>query len=467
MNPASPMSAHLIPMAASVLICRPGAGPDAPPAVLAVRRSPSAPFMSGFWAFPGGRHDAADGPREAPDAAVRTVVRETWEEVGLALDPTRLVPLGYWRTPDYLVAPMHTHFFLYGWPAGTPLDPRVDGVELVECAWRTADDLLADWAGGRLLLAPPTQFLLGALARGFETLPARALAGPWSQGVPPRFARVRPDVTLFPLRTPTLPPATHTNAYVVGRERLVVVDPASPDPGEQAALLEYLDARCAGGARVEAVVLTHAHHDHIAAAPAVSARFGARILAHPDAAARLPFPAEGVLLDGERVPAGDTALTVVATPGHAPGHVVFFEPGTRTALVGDLVAGIGTILVDPDEGSMADYFAALARVRALDCTALLPAHGGVIGGAREKLTEYIQHRLWREGRIVEALSAGPADLETLLPRVYSDVAQGVMPIARMSLRAHLVKLQAEGRVSVDGATWSAVVDGVSGGVATR
>jgi len=465
MNSTSPSLS--LPMAASVLICRSGADPDAPPTVLAVRRAPGAPFMSGFWAFPGGRHDPADGPREAADAAVRTVVRETQEEVGLVLDPARLVPLGYWRTPDYLVAPMHTHFFLYVVPAGTPLEPRVDGVELVDFAWRTADALLADWADGRLLLAPPTQFLLTELAHGLEALPARVQAGPWSHGVPPRFARVRPDVTLFPLRTPTLPPATHTNAYVIGRERLVVVDPASPEPSEQAALLDYLDARCAGGARVEAVVLTHAHHDHIAAAPAVSARFAARILAHPDAAARLPFAAEGVLADGERLPAGDTALTVHATPGHAPGHVVLFEPTRRTAVVGDLVAGIGTILVDPDEGSMADYLAALARVRALDCSALLPAHGGVIGGAREKLTEYIEHRLWREGRIVEAMVAGPAHLEVLLPLVYSDVAPGVLPIARMSLRAHLAKLLSEGRVRVDdGGSWSAV-EAVSGGVASR
>jgi ribonuclease/clavin/mitogillin len=453
-------------MAASALICRKGARAADPPEVLMVRRSPKAPFMSGFWAFPGGRHDAADGPRDAPDAPVRTVVRETREEVGLTLSPAGLIPLGYWRTPDYLVAPMHTHFFVYPWPAGPEPAPEVDGVELVERAWRTAADVLDDWAAGRVLLAPPTQFLLTALARGLDGLPARALAAPTSHGVPPRFARVRPDITLFPLRTPTLPPATHTNAYIVGRERLVVVDPAATDRAEQAALLEHLEARCQQGAVVEAVLLTHAHADHIATAPPIAARFGARILAHADAAARLPFPAEGLLTDGAAVPAGDVPLTVVHTPGHAPGHVVFLEARTGTALVGDLVAGVGTILVDPDEGSMADYLASLARVRALSCTALLPAHGGVVGGAAEKLTEYIDHRLWREARIVDALADGPTTLAELLPRVYADVAPAVLPIAQLSLRAHLGKLVSEGRVATESGASGLRYARVSAGVAT-
>ena len=114
-----------------------------------------------------------------------------------------------------------------------------------------------------------------------------------------------------------------------------------------------------------------------------------------------------------------------------------------------MVAGLGTILVDPDEGSMALYLQSLARVKALEPTALLPSHGGVIGGAREKLDEYVAHRLWRESRVLDAVGEAPRSLDTLLPLAYADVAPSVFPIARMSLRAHLVKLVDEGRVHLD------------------
>ena len=428
--------------------------------------------MSGFHAFPGGRHEVVDGPlgREVGaartlDTARRTAVRETREEVGLELSPDRLVHLGTWRTPDYLVTPMATHFFQAWVDHETSERAQVDGQELVASAWRSAAEVLADWAAGRLLLAPPTRHLLTTLAAADtepESFPARALAAAESRGVPPRFAPVRPDVTLFAMRTPTLPPATHTNCYVVGRERLVVVDPASPEAGEQAALVAHLEARCEAGARVTAVALTHAHHDHIAAAPVIAARFGVPIVVHPDARPDLPFAAEGLLADDAFVPYGDTPMQALHTPGHAAGHLVFWHAPTRTAICGDLVAGIGTILVDPDAGSMALYLDTLRRVRALEPAALLPAHGGVIGGAVEKLDEYIRHRLWREARIVDALRLGAADVDALIPRVYDDVAPAFWPIARLSLRAHLYKLREDSRaVETASGTWALLSDGAA------
>lgn len=443
-------------MAATVLLCRARRGgptTPAPPEVLVVVRSPNTQFMSGFHAFPGGRHDAADGslgdtPETTLATARRTAVRETREEVGLDLDPERLVHVGVWRTPDYLVTPIRTVFFV-AWLAGDEGDTaQVDGHELVSSAWRTPDEILGDWDAGRCLLAPPTRFLLRTLAQGAEGFAARALLAPESQGVAPHFAPIRADVTLFPLRTPTLPPATHTNAYVVGRTRLMVVDPAAIDPAEQALLVAHLDARCAAGARVEAVLLTHAHADHVATAPVLAARYGVPVLCHPDARPGLNFEARGELVDLASVPCGDTPLQVLHTPGHAPGHVVYWHAESRTAICGDLVAGVGTILVDPDEGSMRLYLDSLARVRDLRPAALLPAHGGVIGGAVEKLAMYITHRLWREAKIADALTAagGPLALDALVARAYDDTPAHVWPLARLSLRAHLHKLRDDARV---------------------
>ena len=446
-------------MAATVLLCR--ARPNARVEVLVVVRSPNTQFMSGFHAFPGGRHDAADGPLDGSPTATletarRTAVRETHEEVGLSLDPARLVHVGVWRTPDYLVTPIRTHFFLVHLEGDEGDSAQVDGHELVSSAWRTADEILADWEAGRCLLAPPTRFLLRTLAQGLDGFAARALLAPESQGVAPHFAPIRPDITLFPLRTPTLPPATHTNAYVVGRQRLVVVDPAAIDPAEQSLLVAHLEARCAAGARVEAILLTHAHADHVATAPVLAARYGVPVLCHADALPALPFAAQGVLTDLATVPFGDTPLQVLHTPGHAPGHIVYWHAETRTAICGDLVAGVGTILVDPDEGSMRLYLESLARVRDLRPAALLPAHGGAIGGAVEKLAQYIAHRLWREAKIADALSTDPQSLDALVARAYDDTPPHIWPIARQSLRAHLHKLRDDARaVETSPGEWAA------------
>lgn len=449
-------------MAATVLLCR--ARPDARVEVLVVVRSPNAQFMSGFHAFPGGRHDAADGPLGAGveadlDTARRTAVRETREEVGLSLDPDRLEHVGVWRTPDYLVTPIRTHFFRVHLEGDEGDAAQVDGHELVSSAWRTADEILADWEAGRCLLAPPTRFLLRTLAQGLDGFAARALLAPESQGIPPHFAPIRADITLFPLRTPTLPPATHTNAYVVGRQRLVVVDPAAIDPAEQALLVAHLDARCAAGARVEAVLLTHAHADHVATAPVLAARYGVPVLCHADALPALRFAAQGLLTDLATVPFGDTPLQVLHTPGHAPGHIVYWHAESRTSICGDLVAGVGTILVDPDEGDLRLYLESLARVRDLRPAALLPAHGGAIGGAVEKLAQYIAHRLWREAKIADALTAAPQTLDALVARAYDDTPPHIWPIARQSLRAHLHKLREDTRaVETSPGEWAARTD---------
>ena len=81
-----------------------------------------------------------------------------------------------------------------------------------------------------------------------------------------------PWIRRVPVRTPTLPPATHTNVYVVGEGDLVVVDPASPYPEEQLALDTYLEERAAAGERVIEVLLTHHHVDHVSGAAHLAAR---------------------------------------------------------------------------------------------------------------------------------------------------------------------------------------------------
>lgn len=259
-------------------------------------------------------------------------------------------------------------------------------------------------------------------------------------------------IALLSLRTPTLPPATATNTALVGGRRLAVIEPASPHPEEQALLEAAIGARVDAGAEVVAILVTHHHGDHIGHAAALRDRLGAPLFAHPATAARVPFAVDRHLLDGDVLDLGDDfALTALHTPGHAPGHLVLHERRSGVAYAGDLVAGVGTILVDPgDDGDMAAYLDSLARIADLAPRRLIPSHGPILDDPVAALRRTIDHRRMREIRILGALDRGPSGRDDLLAEVYEGTPTALWPLARLALEAHLKKLIAEARV-VEGA----------------
>lgn len=293
--------------------------------------------------------------------------------------------------------------------------------------------------------------------RSIESLyeQVRALVPAQVCDAPPHVVPVAPGIRVVALRSPTLPPAAHTNGYLIGPEGgpLVVVDPGSPFEDQQAALDDLL-----GEVPIAMIALTHHHGDHVGGATALAARTGAPIAAHPATAERL----DGVVSVSQLVADGDVVhgLTAVHTPGHAAGHLCF-EYG-RATIAGDLVAGLGTILIDPDEGDMAAYLASLERLLARDgaasgrgSTTLLPAHGPPIADGAGKLREYLAHRRMREERVLGALAARPSTLAELLAVAYGDTPTALWPLAERSLLAHLIKLAREGRAHSDGSgAWS-------------
>ncbi len=260
-------------------------------------------------------------------------------------------------------------------------------------------------------------------------------------------------IRIVPLRTPTLPPATHTNCVLLGESRLVVVDPGSPYAAEQRRLDRILDRLEAEGREVAAVLLTHHHPDHVGGAEHLARSRGVPLRAHPDCAACLPFAMdEAIAADGEEVAADpDFPLRALLTPGHAPGHLVFHELANNVLIAGDMVAATGTIVIDPELGDMAAYLSSLRSLDALDAAFLIPGHGPPIDAVRATLLHYIAHREEREARIVRALTGQTESISEhdLLLKVYSDVPVHLHYWAGRSLRAHLIKLTREGAVVAD------------------
>ncbi len=256
---------------------------------------------------------------------------------------------------------------------------------------------------------------------------------------------------LLPLVTPTLPPATATNSLIVGGDRLLVIEPATPHPGERAKLDALLAELRSEGREIVGIVLTHHHVDHVGYAEALRERLAVPVLAHPDTASRLRFAVDQTIDEGWTIDLGSGhVVEVVHTPGHAPGHLVIWDRATDLAHVGDLVAGEGTILVDPrDAGSMRLYLASLRRMQALvraraDASgrmpAFVPAHGPVLEQPIALLERYVNHRLMREDKVRRAVLDGARTFEAILAAAYADTPKHVWPLAAMSLEAHLQKL---------------------------
>lgn len=270
-----------------------------------------------------------------------------------------------------------------------------------------------------------------------------------------------PTVARLSVRTPTLLPATHTNMYLLGTGEAVLVEPASPFEEEIERAVAWADQQQSQGLRFLAVLATHHHGDHIGGAARMCQRLGLPLWAHGRTADRAPHvTVDRYLEEGETIELDGpipTRVSCVLTPGHAPGHLCFHDSHSNMLLAGDMVASTGTIIVEPRDGDMRLYLDSLARMKTMEVSALLPAHGDVITDVLGKLDHYIAHRLAREQRILSALRdhVDAASAADLLPVAYADAPQSVWPLAALSAEAHLIKLESDGLVARSPAGWVA------------
>src|SRR5437879_4948779 len=370
-----------------------------------VRRGEQLRFAGGFYAFPGGRVDVGDAALPllnaerlpASEAAcIAAAARELFEETGVLLAPGAARVAADARRAARSLA--------MGLPAAVPLlqDPS-------RAPWGLP---VHDWVVERI-----------------------------------EFQR---GIVVVPLRTPTLPPATHTNCLLLGDEELWVVDPGSPYPEEQAILEKTLALLDEEGRRAVGVLLTHHHQDHVGGAVELARQRSLPIATTVQTAELLDFRVDRVLRDGDSLQVGPRGWKCLHLPGHTRGHLCLLEEGSGAVVAGDLVAGIGTVIVDPPEGDMLDYLASLRRLLELGPGVIYPAHGPVVPAGADKLRGYLAHRLEREERVVRALrEVGPATPAQLVPASYPDVPARLHPPSESALLAHLGKLVKEGRAGVD------------------
>jgi glyoxylase-like metal-dependent hydrolase (beta-lactamase superfamily II)/8-oxo-dGTP pyrophosphatase MutT (NUDIX family) len=492
----APQSAATPKDAAAVILVR--EGEDArEPVIYWARRGDRMVFLPGFYAFPGGQRDASDAEVRVENAAdaetaatVACAARELFEELGvlvargaetltkgqlasvlddltsgrmtfpellahygLHLDAADFQFVGRWVTPPFSPRRFDTFFFLVKCPRKQ--EPRVLSEEFSEGGWVSAGEAYARWQKGEALAVPPVVHAVRTLAGGLtDDLVERFLSVPEAHRAHVRQIEFLPGFVCFPLRTPTRPPATTTNCYVIGAGEFVVIDPASPYEDEQAALREYVDELIAEGRRLREIILTHLHPDHVGGANALREYTGARVAAHRLTAEPLRgrvevdrLVEEGDVMELEGEPR--VSLRALHTPGHTRGHLSFYDERAGVLLTGDNIVGIGSVLIDPPEGDVRAYLDTLERFRSLpNLKVLMGGHGPPVGSPRAKIDEYIEHRLARERDILAAVRAGAREPKEVVARVYTDVHPKMHAMAERAVLAHLEKLGADGLVSL-------------------
>lgn len=325
------------------------------------------------------------------------------------------------------------------------LGVELDELEAQEAGALLVTDTLARWATGDIALAD----FVPTLLRRAETHQLDHLPLDAEDAHEPA-----PGILMRPVRSPTLPPAAHTNIFLVGGRTAVLIEPATPFEDELDAICEWVEEVEADGTHVIAICATHHHPDHIGGAVALQERLGLPLWAHPKTAEALAGQVEfdELLEDGQVIEllmdddGGTLTLECVHTPGHAWGHLCFFEPRSRALIAGDMIAGVGSILVEKHDGDMGLYLESLMRMKALGPSCMLPAHGGVIVDPAACLDHYVKHRLAREEQVARALAdAGEGSPIDLVSRAYADTPHMLWPLAARALEAHLIHLHALGR----------------------
>lgn len=414
-------------------------------------------------------------------------ILETW---GLRIDAADFQYAGFWTTPKFSPVRFKTHFFAACCPRKQ--EPQVFG-EFTSGGFTTPGEALRKWRAGELLISPPVLLSLKILAESSAPQPGaeetdsatdketqtqivktqnsdalqfqasrsfgveKLLAESQSQNGEILHIKFNSFVTVFPVRSDTLPPATHTNCFIIGERRFVIIDPGSPYAEEQKVLHEYTDSLIEAGGEIVEIILTHLHTDHTAGAEALQnhlkEKFGLKIpiAAHRATAESLKDKSRverliegGEILNSETGDGETFDFVALHTPGHARGHLCFYFEKIGFLLAGDNVISTGSVLIASPEGNMIEYLNSLEEMKNLpNLRFLCGSHGAAIFDARRKIENFIEHRLEREKQIIEAINKGSKSTREIVRRVYADTPSELWTLAEKSVEAHLEKIRME------------------------
>ena len=243
-----------------------------------------------------------------------------------------------------------------------------------------------------------------------------------------------------------------TNSYLIGWERLCLLDPGPADELQCDSFMQAI-----GKHQLTHILVTHTHADHSPGALRLQQLTGAELVGLPapiPTGHDLSFRPTRQWHDGDLIDCGDYSIQLIHTPGHVSNHICFLLREEQLLFTGDHILQGTTSVILPPDGDMSAYLDSLRHLQTLPLRYLAPGHGAVMENPQAELAQLIAHRLKREQKIIAALRVeSPVSIDQLVLIVYDDVAAHLIPWAKKTLLAHLIKLQRDGLSATQDEMW--------------
>ena len=412
-----------------------------------VIRSEQLQAFAGYTSLPGGMLQNGESLHEA-------LIREVKEELSLDLKDQAIdeTPIAIMSSPWFQRLKVANHIF-HIQLSQLPTPPSMTlNSELSSGQWVTLEQIIDQWTIGQRLIVPALlrllRFLNDELKKGVGPKAPKALgelnSAP-AQHMP--CIEMINGVKQILVLSPTLPPQTHTNAFIIGD---TLIDPA-PISGRELELLDHIVEQ----ENIKKIFLTHTHQDHCHFIdqwgpswnlPIYLSEYCMQELAQsllPKIFSTLPLHP---IKNREQFTTwlGHPVLAL-AVPGHHAGQIALYPQSSSAErpmwfIASDLFQSEGSVVIGDVEGDLDQYLESLQRVIELNPLFLFPGHGMAVGGSKV-LKNLIEHRHRRHQDIQKHLKAG-LDEEQILERMYALVDKKLWPLARMNIRAHIRSLNA-------------------------
>jgi len=236
-----------------------------------------------------------------------------------------------------------------------------------------------------------------------------------------------------------------TNTYLIGNKDITLIDPG---PNIQEHIDEIIKL---GDGNIKRIVVTHTHTDHSPAALPISKILNVpmygRLVDGDSTWEDETFSPDVVLKDLDKIETEEYILEAIHTPGHASNHFCFLIKNLNCLITGDHIMDGSTVVIGPPDGNMDDYLNSLKRLLTLKVDFFAPGHGNFMHEPKKTIQSITRHRLARESKTIRKLEDfGKNTIDELVKYVYDDVPEQLHPIAKFSLKAHLIKLIGENKV---------------------
>ncbi len=272
--------------------------------------------------------------------------------------------------------------------------------------------------------------------------------------------RMSPLVRRVLARNPSAFTFLGTGTYIVGNGTLGVIDPGPNDDAHFDAIM-----RATANETISHIFITHTHIDHSPLAGRLKAETGAEIAGcaplviedsgpRADASFDRDYAPDRVLQHGQSIAAGDWTVSAVHTPGHTSNHLCFALEQEKALFSGDHVMGWSTSVVAPPDGDMRAYMNSLKLLLDRDDMVYYPTHGAPVERPQRLVRGYLAHRRQRESQIVKQLEGGAKAIPDMVAAMYAGIDKGLHPAAGRSVLAHLLDMEARGRVARTGEEWT-------------